>query len=235
MRTKTLLLWLEGPLQSWGGDVLPYDRTTQSFPTRSAIYGLVFSACGWFGPQEERLAAAASCPLRIAGYQSADALPFSDFQSVGVGYDQNDDWEDRMIPKRSDGKRPAGVAGGKVLLKHYLTDCRFAAFVGVPDAWEADVRAAIVSPAGPLYLGRKSCVPGYPPLLGLFDAEEAAEKALEHFLQDRAQFRAALARRFEVVETQEEDESSFKIDVPLAFGKFPKKKGRRIRIVLSDL
>ena len=48
-----LLLWLEGPLQSWGADSKYYNRTTLPFPTKSGILGLL---CFGEGRETKRMA-----------------------------------------------------------------------------------------------------------------------------------------------------------------------------------
>ncbi|HBZ0090419.1 TPA: type I-E CRISPR-associated protein Cas5/CasD, partial [Klebsiella pneumoniae] len=48
--TQYMLLWLEGPLQSWGGDSKFGVRDTLNFPTRSGILGLICCARGAAGP-----------------------------------------------------------------------------------------------------------------------------------------------------------------------------------------
>lgn len=52
---KTLLLWLEGPLQSWGHDSQFDRRDTLPFPTLSGICGMLCAALGAGGPQTELL------------------------------------------------------------------------------------------------------------------------------------------------------------------------------------
>lgn len=47
---KTLLLWLEGPLQSWGHDSQFDRRDTLPFPTFSGICGMLCAALGAGGP-----------------------------------------------------------------------------------------------------------------------------------------------------------------------------------------
>lgn len=42
-------MWLEGPLQSYAGQDCLYDRETLSFPSRSAITGMLFFTLGWTG------------------------------------------------------------------------------------------------------------------------------------------------------------------------------------------
>ena len=48
---KTLLLWLEAPLQSWGAGSRYGRRDTLPFPTRSGILGLLCCAMGRGGEQ----------------------------------------------------------------------------------------------------------------------------------------------------------------------------------------
>ncbi len=64
--TQYMLLWLEGPLQSWGGDSKFGVRDTLNFPTRSGILGLICCARGAAGPEVEWLAEMNNLPMEFA-------------------------------------------------------------------------------------------------------------------------------------------------------------------------
>ncbi|HAT2417083.1 type I-E CRISPR-associated protein Cas5/CasD [Aeromonas hydrophila] len=51
MNQPYLLLWLEGPLQSWGHDSRFGRRETLNFPTKSWVLGMVCPALGIGGPR----------------------------------------------------------------------------------------------------------------------------------------------------------------------------------------
>lgn len=51
MSQPYLLLWLEGPLQSWGHDSRFGRRETLHFPTKSGVLGMVCAALGLVAPR----------------------------------------------------------------------------------------------------------------------------------------------------------------------------------------
>ena len=65
---SVLLLWLEGPLQSWGADSRYGNRTTLPFPTRSGVLGLLCCAAGRGGEQREWLANIAERNQTVRAY-----------------------------------------------------------------------------------------------------------------------------------------------------------------------
>lgn len=152
-----LLLWLEGPLQAWGGDSRFDLRRTLPFPTRSGLFGLLLAASGDSGPQEELLARMDKIALKAVSFKS-DTPMLEDFHMVGAGYDEKDRWQSMNIPKKYNGK-PRQGPGTKLTYRHYLQDRVFAAMLEMEDALMAKFAAALQNPVFDLYLGRKCCVP----------------------------------------------------------------------------
>ncbi len=122
-----LLLWLEGPLQSWGHDSRFGRRDSLPFPTKSGVMGIICAALGAAGPQEPLL------DMQVLGFSRQDkngtvALReplLCDFHMVGSGYDDKDPWQSLLIPKKSDGKKAVG-GGTKITYRYYLQDRAFA-------------------------------------------------------------------------------------------------------------
>ena len=79
---KYLLLWLAGPLQSWGADSRFDFRQTLEFPTKSGVYGMLLAASGDSGPQEELLARMADAPLTVVTFEAKSGR-LQDFHMVG--------------------------------------------------------------------------------------------------------------------------------------------------------
>ena len=107
---SVLLLWLEGPLQSWGADSRYGNRTTLPFPTRSGVLGLLCCAAGRGGEQQDWLARMAMHGQTVRAYArqhagTPETAPLLvDFQMVGSGYDEDNAWQNLMVPKTSEGK-----------------------------------------------------------------------------------------------------------------------------------
>ena len=116
MSESYLLLWLEAPLQSWGYDSKFGRRDSLDFPTKSGVLGLLCCARGAGGEQTEWLRRWADRDMQVEAYVPADrhgkAVPrlplMRDFHMVGSGYDDQDPWENLLIPKTSDGKKAVG-------------------------------------------------------------------------------------------------------------------------------
>lgn len=162
MDERYLLLWLEGPLQSWGHDSRFGRRDTLSFPTMSGVCGILCAALGAGGEQRELLAAVTRGDWRVRALVSEDkraaAPPLRDFHMVGSGYDESDPWQLLLIPKTSEGKKAVG-GGTKMTYRYYLQDCVFAVVVPMEAELAQRISEALTSPVWELSLGRKSCAP----------------------------------------------------------------------------
>lgn len=215
---KVLLLWLEGPMQAWSTSSALYRRPTEMFPTKSALWGMLFNALGWYGKQKKALAKVQHLPVRILGFQAPEQPVLRDYQTIGNGWDESDPWQNMMIPKREDGKKCVG-GGSKIVVKEYLCDARFAAFVSVPNDWEDALRSALANPAGSLYLGKKACLPSSPVFAGIYDSQTEAEAGLAVFLRERFETDEPVKPVFSVEEADKYDPDGISImDNPMAFG-----------------
>lgn len=157
---KTLLLRLEGPMQSWGTTSRFTERDTGLEPSKSGVIGILCAALG--KPREERPEDAGHWPrltdlarLRMGVRVDFPGKVGVDFQTAGGG---------RL------GSRKYGVAkadGGKpesvMSWRYYLQDASFLVGLESEDAALLErLHAALREPVWPLYLGRKSYVPGLP-------------------------------------------------------------------------
>lgn len=222
---SVLLLWLEGPLQSWGADSRFGNRATLPFPTRSGVLGLLCCAAGRGGEQEAWLARMAPFAQTVVAYGRTDAPPppLRDFQMVGSGYDTGDPWQNLLVPKTAEGKKPVG-AGTKMTFRHYVQDMAFACAVAAPDDEAEALARALEAPVWEISLGRKNCVPSELVGRGVFAGEAEALEAAK---------RIAAARNrvplFCVVDgARDEGEVLTLNDVPLRFGT---RKAYRDRLV----
>ncbi len=229
---RTLLLWLEAPLQSWGADSRYGRRDTLPFPTRSGILGLLCCAMGRGGEQREWLEAMRPCAQTVLtfprrGRKGLELQPLlRDFHMVGSGYDDSDPWQSMLVPKTSEGKKPVG-AGTKLTHRYYLQDMAFACILELPDEFEEEVRAGLEAPVWPICLGRKSCVPTELVFRGFFDsAEEAEARAFEI-----AEEHGRTASR-KIVEGFDPDGEALTLnDVPLCFGIRKKYADRVVSVI----
>ncbi|MFD6288009.1 type I-E CRISPR-associated protein Cas5/CasD [Streptomyces sp. NPDC060205] len=159
-RTSVLLLRLAGPLQSWGDRSTFNRRETRPEPTKSGVVGLLAAAAG-----RSRHAAVddlAGLALGIRIDQPGSLL--RDYHTVS---------DHRGRPLLSAAVSAKGLQKPTSPAKHthitqrfYLQDAVFLAAVEGPEELITTLEHAVRHPAFPLALGRRSCVPAQPLLLG---------------------------------------------------------------------
>lgn len=227
-----LLLWLEGPLQSWGADSRYGARTTLPFPTRSGVLGLLCSATGRRGEQRDWLAHMASLGQTVRSYTRVHndriykAPILVDFHMVGSGYDSDDPWQNLHTPKTSEGKKPVG-SGAKMTYRHYLQDSAFACALEVPEDEAHQLLQALQQPVWELSLGRKNCPPSDRVARGVFTTEEDALSAADAIAREKNRQPLLTVRDG----AHEDGEETWTIrDVPLCFGIFKEYRERQVTL-----
>ncbi|MGW3911511.1 type I-E CRISPR-associated protein Cas5/CasD [Streptomyces sp. NPDC005070] len=150
-----LLLRLAGPLQSWGErSAFTPVRDTAPFPTRSALTGL-FAAAEGIGRDDGGIDRYDS--LQITVRVDRPGLRLIDYHTVGGGQ-----------PKA----RTAATSGGSnkgaavITRRHYLSDAVFVVAASGPEETITRLAEALRRPHWAPYLGRRSCVPDEPFVLG---------------------------------------------------------------------
>ncbi len=146
MTPATLLLRVEGPLQSWGTASAFDVRDSGREPSKSGIIGLLCAALGRPRTAPVDDLASLSMGVRI----DAAGSIIADFHTAGGGHE-------RGVPTAS------GARGRTVITRRmYLQDAAF--LVGLFGASEKlEVLAeAVRGPVWPLCLGRRACVPSRP-------------------------------------------------------------------------
>lgn len=164
-----LLLRLTGPLQSWGERSHFNDRDTARFPTRSGIIGLLAAALG--RRRDEPLDDLARLSLTVRTDRPGVLL--RDLHTVGGGLPT------KATVTTAEGKKRTGDTATLLTHRTYLADAAFtAALTGGPDEQEllTDLAHALRRPQWPPFLGRRSCPPEGPLLLG------TTENALHHLV-----------------------------------------------------
>jgi CRISPR system Cascade subunit CasD len=236
MSDPYLLLWLEAPLQSWGHDSKFGRRDSLDFPTKSGLLGLICCAMGAGGKQTEWLERWADRDIQIQAYVLADKkgspLPrqplMRDFHMVGSGYDDSDPWQNLLIPKTSEGKKPNG-AGSKMTYRYYLQDMAFAvALQGPAEDLEA-VESALQNPVWDLYLGRKSCVPTEYIAQGICSDADGALRKAEGLAKAKNRLPV-----FRVLQGEHDGEVLTLNDVPVQFGENKLYRDRRVTVMALE-
>jgi CRISPR system Cascade subunit CasD len=160
----SVLLRLEGPLQSWGTRSRFARRDTENEPSKSGVVGIIGAALGMRRDEDATLArlSTGSFAVRI----DREGTLLSDYHTVGDG------------KFRGEGYYLHG--GGKnavITHRDYLQGASFLAAISfADDSLAREVAAALEAPRWPLFLGRRSCPPSLPVRVpgGAVDAAPAA-------------------------------------------------------------
>ncbi len=137
----TLLLRLAAPLQSWGSSSKFEIRTTEKMPTKSGVVGMMAAALGL---------------RRNADLSKLVALTF------GVR-------ADREGEDITDFHMAHSEKSSYVTYRHYLSDAVFLAGLEGEEGFLKELEAALQNPRFPLFLGRRSCPPTLPVVIGIRD------------------------------------------------------------------
>lgn len=241
MKSTCILMWLEGPLQSWGHDSRYGRRETLQFPTKSGVLGLVCAALGAGGAQRELLAAFASLDMQVWAYptattsgQATSTPLLEDFQMVGSGYDQKNPWQSLLIPKTAEGKKAVG-GGSKLTYRYYLQDMAFAVVLTVPHSRLEAIVESLQNPVWDLCLGRKSCVPTEFIYQGTFDDPHAAWQQAEQLAATKQRQLSFYVKQGVLTDVQDAQggeviEVLTLNDVPLQFGEHKLYQDRQVTV-----
>lgn len=154
-----ILLHLAGPLQSWGTHSPFNERDTARFPTRSGIIGLLAASLGRHrGEPVDDLAR-----LSLTTRTDRPGVLLRDLHTVGGGLPA------KGTVTTAEGKKRPPAQGTLLSHRTYLADAAFTAALTGDDALLRECAQALGNPVWPPYLGRRSCPPEGPLLIGLLD------------------------------------------------------------------
>lgn len=151
----TLLLRLAGPLQSWGSSSKFERRTTEKMPTKSGVVGILAAALGL--KRDADLTELRSLKFGVRADREGEVV--TDFHTAH-------------------GKQPY------LTYRHYLSDAVFLAGFEGDDKFLKKLEQALKSPAFPLFLGRRSCPPSFPIVVGIRENDLETALANEPMLCD---------------------------------------------------
>lgn len=198
----TLLLRLEGPMQSYGTQSRHTVRDTEREPTKSAVIGLIASAMGIAREAfknnlrltEMRMGVRIDRPGKIlVDYQTTTGMP--------------------PLSQKTDGYPILPTD------RYYLSDASFLVGLETPDEELAgSVWNALSNPVWAPFLGRRAFVPSKP------IAEEQTQEPLEPALRNYPWFARTAKERMSaperlryVIETTPGDGREIRLDVPVSF------------------
>ncbi len=242
---KKLLLWLEGPIQSWVFESkfnFGVKRTFQT-PTKSGIMGLICCALGKNKGEEEFLSSFIGLQQDVYSYKKEDYKKedndiLTDFNMISSNYCKNNSWERSMFLVNGDGKVPTKSSGGsgqesegKLSYKKYLMNACFAVILEIPNEYEDLITKALINPYWPIFLGRKTCTPSEFVFQGLFDSDEQAVQKI-NILSNEKKLR--LTSMNSDKEFNDYDEKIILNDVLLSLGFRKEYQGREVFIKNYD-
>jgi CRISPR system Cascade subunit CasD len=204
---KVVLVRLEGPLQAWSAQGKLGIRDTEREPTKSGVLGLVGAALGLSRDDDTGLAELVS--LRMGVRVDATGTLLHDYHTAGGGIFRGEKYHvhgtSDCVPTR----------------RYYLQGASFVAALEGADALVSRIAEALGSPRYAPFLGRRSCPPSVPLLIGVVDgsdrrALEGAPLALE---PDRGPYRLVLE--------SPSGEGDVRYDVPLSFAPIERRYGTR--------
>jgi CRISPR system Cascade subunit CasD len=181
--TDYLIFQLYGPMAAWGEIAVGEIRPSYSYPSKSAIFGLVAAALGIKRDQEEEHRKLSEC-YGFAVLVKSPGIPLSDYHTIQVpssGTGRNR----RVFTTRRDEIITLPKEELKTILsrRDYRMDALYAVALWKkfrPPYELKDIAHKLDSPMYALYLGRKSCplaIPVEPQIVEADTVREAFTKA----------------------------------------------------------
>jgi len=163
-----LLLRFDAPLMSFGGVVVDHNHPVDRFPGLAMLTGLLGNALGWHHRDVARLQDL-QAQLRFAARWDHPPERLLDYQTVDLGQEHLTDtgWTTRGV--REDRGSGAATSGTHIRLRHYWANGVLTLALtldGDTAPTLHELQQALRAPARPLFLGRKTCLPAAPVLLG---------------------------------------------------------------------
>lgn len=183
-----LLLRLDAPLMSFGGVMVDQINPVDAFPGRALLTGLIGNALGWDHRDVDALQALQT-RLRHASRWDLEPVHVVDYHTVDLGQDfmQGTGWTTRG--RREDRGSGDATSGTHQRWRHYWANgcVTTAVTLTEPDASGPDLvslESALRHPARPLFIGRKTCIPASPVLIGRRNASTLRDALVAEPLAD---------------------------------------------------
>lgn len=175
---KHLIMNLESPIMSFGGETIDNLGVTRRFPAASMLTGIFANALGWRRIERDRHQALQDRLIFAARIERepAGGVSLTDYQTVQMAdtidiYDKGwvVGWTTRGMPERRAGALGARGSGPFThqRWRDYLADMRVTVALRLDDPAKNDAHAptlecladALQHPQRPLFIGRKPCLP----------------------------------------------------------------------------
>lgn len=212
---STLLLRLAAPLQAWGTESKFESRRTQREPSKSGVIGMLAAALGLRRDADLSELTALRFGVRV----DREGEVIKDFHTA-----QAEKAEKKAKKKENEESEKIGY----VTSRYYLSDAVF--LVGLEsedDEFLEKIETALRTPCFPLFLGRRSCPPTLPLVLGL--REKDLETALREEENQNQNVRSIKrTRRYIRLDSMPDElEGAVVRDLPISFSPYKRKFGYR--------
>lgn len=175
---EALLLRFDAPLMSFGAVRVDQHNVTERFPSVSLVAGLLGNALGWDHKDADALQAL-QARLVVASRWDIEPELLIDYDTADLGQPKMrfPGWTTRGAPEHREGG-PDARFGTHRRLRHYWANGVLTLVMALPALGRPDLTGlehALRSPARPLFIGRKTCLPSAPILLGRDTDENVLE------------------------------------------------------------
>lgn len=166
---------LKGVLQSWGDDskskTSGLRRNTNVRPTISGVHGLMMCCLGIkYGTGEQDQYNKSVKFLCVISFKDRYDI-LDDYQTIGGGYDIDDDFQKNLLPMKIDGKKRTRMHGYAVLTnREYIVNGDFFVILKVTTEYKEKLIDGLNNPEWVPTLGRSCCIPSVRLFVGCFDA-----------------------------------------------------------------
>lgn len=163
-----LLLRFDAPLMSFGGVVVDQLNPTWRFPGKAMLVGLFGNALGWDHRDTDKLQTL-QARLRFAARWDSEAELLTDYQTVDLGQPSmvGTGWTTHGRPEERG--RGEATKGTHIRYRDYWANAVITVAIALDGEGEPsidDLERALRTPARPLFIGRKPCLPAGPLLVG---------------------------------------------------------------------
>ena len=177
-----MILHLESPLMSFGGETIDNYGVIRPFPAMSMLTGMLANAMGWRRVERIRhqeLQDRMVYAVRIDREPAYDT-PHRDFQTARL-YADDKGWTTRGTPE---GRRGSSYNTPHLRYRDYHADMCVTVALRFRDSQDSptiyDVAEYLMEPVRPIFIGRKSCLPSEYVFGGFVDGDTAMEALLTH-------------------------------------------------------
>ena len=193
----TLLLRLAAPTQAWGAESKFETRRTLGYPTKSGVIGMLAAALGYSREESPEHLNELHFGIRI----DREGIYLRDYHTAHGKKDK-----DTYITQR-----------------YYLSDAVFLAGLESGDtSFLEQLQTALLNPVYPLYLGRRSCPPTMPLVLGIREADLLTALQNEAWLlaEWRQRYAAADERALRIITDTDDAEGAATVrDLAVSFSR----------------